>query len=51
MIMMTESPVELFDEVVVGPGGTADGELLARLNDAPAGRGSRLWSSRWMSRR
>jgi Domain of unknown function (DUF222) len=37
MMMMTEAPADLFDVFAVGPGTTLDGELLGRLNDAPAG--------------
>ena len=37
MLLMTNARVGLYDEVAVGPASTVDGELLAHLDDVPAG--------------
>jgi hypothetical protein len=37
MMLMTYAPVELYDEVVVGSASTGDGEMLAHLDEVPAG--------------
>src|SRR5438270_9121746 len=37
MMLMTNAPVELYDEVAVGPASTGGGEMLARLDEVPAG--------------
>lgn len=37
MMVMTEAPLELLDEVSVGPRSTHDGELLGQLVDMPTG--------------
>ena len=37
MMLMTNAPVELYDEVGVGPASTGDGEMLAHLDEVPAG--------------
>src|SRR5438309_3054580 len=37
MMLMTNAPVELYDDVAIGPASTIDGELLAHLDDVPAG--------------
>src|SRR6476646_8349168 len=37
MMLMTNAPVELYDEVGAGPASTGDGEMLAHLDEVPAG--------------
>src|SRR3954469_8115826 len=37
MMLMTDAPVELYDEVAIGPASTVDGEMLAHLDEVPAG--------------
>src|SRR5438105_814355 len=37
MMLMTEAPLDLLDEVAVGPRSTHDGELLGKLVEMPAG--------------
>ena len=37
MMLMTNAPVELYDEVAIGVASTVDGEMLAHLDEVPAG--------------
>src|SRR4051812_2000237 len=37
MMLMTDAPVELYDQVAIGPASTVDGEMLAHLDEVPAG--------------
>src|SRR4051812_35512658 len=37
MMLMTDAPIELYDEVAIGPASTGDGEMLAYLDEVPAG--------------
>jgi hypothetical protein len=37
MMLMTNAPVELCDQVAIGLASTVDGEMLAHLDDVPAG--------------
>src|SRR3954454_8019544 len=37
MMLMTDAPVELYDEVPIGVASTVDGEMLAHLDEVPAG--------------
>src|SRR3954470_16688301 len=37
MMLMTNAPVELYDQVAIGPASTIDGEMLAHLDEVPAG--------------
>src|SRR3954453_17535839 len=37
MMLMTNAPVELYDQVAIGPASTSHGEMLAHLDEVPAG--------------
>src|SRR3954452_19034948 len=37
MMLMTDAPGELYDLVAIGPASTVDGEMLAHLDEVPAG--------------
>src|SRR3954467_8527686 len=37
MMLMTDAPVALYDQVAIGPASTVDGEMLAHLDEVPAG--------------
>src|SRR3954447_4603475 len=37
MMLLTDAPVELYQQVAIGPASTVDGEILAHLDEVPAG--------------